>query len=87
MRTTGTQLFDEFAKDFAQPMPEHSGAHMAEVMENKLSNMLEEHTKRMEAMLANMQPKQPEVIPDPTPEEVTEVIPDPTPVLSEEVEE
>ena len=47
MRMSSTALFDEFAKDYYQPPQEDTGAHMAEVMEGKLSNLLDKFENRL----------------------------------------
>ena len=47
MRMNSTDLFNEFAKDYYIPPQEDTGAHMAEVMEGKLSNLLDKFENRI----------------------------------------
>lgn len=70
MRMSSTALFDEFAKDYYQPPQEDTGAHMAEVMEGKLSNLLDKFENRLnEAVEASNRPNTVEMMNN-TPEEV-----------------
>ena len=70
MRMSSTALFDEFAKDYYQPPQEDTGAHMAEVMEGKLSNLLDKFENRLnEAVEAVNRPSTVEMMNN-APEEV-----------------
>lgn len=70
MRMSSTALFDEFAKDYYQPPQEDTGAHMAEVMEGKLSNLLDKFENRLnEAVEAVNRPNTVDMMNN-TPEEV-----------------
>lgn len=51
MKMSSTALFNEFAKDFYTPPQEDTGAAMAEVMEGKLSNLLDQFQNRLNESL------------------------------------
>ncbi len=47
MKMTSTQLWDEMLKDNATPVQEDQGAHIAELMEGKLSSLLDKYENRL----------------------------------------
>lgn len=47
MKMNSTQLWDEMLKDNIVPVQEDQGAHMAEVMEGKLSSLLDKFENRV----------------------------------------
>lgn len=50
MRMNGTELFDAFKEDFATPAPEDAGAKIAEVMEAKLSALMDKYEKKLQEL-------------------------------------
>lgn len=51
MRMSNTKLFDEFLKDNYKPAEEDQGAHIAEVIENQLTQRLREFETKLDDKL------------------------------------
>ena len=67
MRMSNTKLFDEFLKDNYKPVEEDKGAHIAEVIENQLTQRLREFETKLDDKLNQINQTQKEEIQD-TPE-------------------
>lgn len=50
MRMNNSELFDAFAEDFSSPAPEDAGAKIAEVMEAKLSALMDKYEKKLQEL-------------------------------------
>lgn len=50
MRMNNSELFDAFAEDFQTPAPEDAGAKIAEVMEAKLSALMDKYEKKLQEL-------------------------------------
>lgn len=78
MRMSNTKLFDEFLKDNYKPVEEDQGAHIAEVIENQLTQRLREFETKLDDKLNQINQTQKEEIQDtpdkedPAPEEQPE---------------
>lgn len=77
MRMNGSELFEAFEQDFASPMPEDTGARIAEVMEAKLTALMDKYEKKLQELTeaTAINPDNPEAL-----EKIAESLPaDPEP--------
>lgn len=50
MRMNSDELFSEFEKDYAAPIPEDAGQKIAEIMEDRLNALMDKYEKKLQEL-------------------------------------